>query len=290
MTVLPFSLVLVSIFTHAYWNYLIKSSKNKHAFTGLSKLAEVAIFGVPAIYLLFTTAFRMEFLLLISVAAFITFLNYFFLASSYKYGDLSLVYPVSRSSIIFLPVFAYYFIGESIDHIGVLAVSFILLGTFVMHMEDLSVAGVKTIVKNIGNKGSLYALLAALTVAGYTIWDKLSIAKMEPFLYFYLYTLIVAIFYNLVTFVKFGKDELKKEWKLNRNRIIQVGFFNSFTYILILVALTMSKATYVGGLRQLSIVVGAFLGFKLLGEKVTLPKIVGIVISIIGGSFIYLAN
>ena len=180
-------------------------------------------------------------------------------------------------------------IDERIDAIGVLAILSILLGTFVMHMESLNLAGVKTVIKNVSNKGSLYAILAALTVAGYTLWDKISISKMEPFLYFYLYTLIVAVLYNSVTFIKVSKDEVKKEWNLHSSRIIQVGFFNSFTYILVLTALTMSKATYVGGLRQLSIVVGAFLGYKLLREKLSLPKIVGIMISIIGGSLIYLA-
>ena len=290
MTIFPFCLVIISIFTHAYWNYLIKSSKNKHVFTSLSKLSEILIFAIPAIYFLFTTEFRIEFILLITVAASITFLNYFFLASAYKYGDLSLVYPVSRSSIIFLPLFAYYFIDERIDSIGLLAILSILIGTFVMHMESLTVQGIRTIIKNISNRGSFYAIMAALAVAGYTLWDKISISKMEPFLYFYLYTFIVAILYNSVTFIKFRKDELREEWKLNRSKIIQVGFFNSFTYILILTALTMSKATYVGGLRQLSIVIGAFLGFRFLGEKMTLPKIVGIIISIIGGSLIYLAK
>lgn len=290
MDTLPFALVLISIFTHAYWNYLIKRSQNKHIFTALSKLAEITIFSIPAIYFLMTTAFRVEFLLLIAVAAIITFLNYFFLASAYKYGDLSLVYPVSRSSIIFLPVIAFYFIDERIDLTGLTAILLILIGTFVMHMESLNKRGIQTVLKNVNNKGSLYAILAALTVAGYTLWDKISISKMEPFLYFYLYTFLVAILYNSATFLKFDKKEIKKEWALNRSEILQVGFFNSFTYLLILTALTMSKATYVGGLRQLSIVVGAFLGYQLLGEKLGLPKIVGIAISIVGGSLIYLAK
>lgn len=290
MDTLPFVLVLISIFTHAYWNYLIKRSQNKHAFTALSKLAEVVIFLIPAVYFLTTTGFEIEFLLLISVAASITFLNYFFLASAYKHGDLSLVYPVSRSSIIFLPLIAFYFIDERIDAVGLLAILLILLGTFVMHMESLDGQGMGTILKNVSNKGSIYAIFAALAVAGYTLWDKISISKMEPFLYFYLYTVLVAVLYNTTIFLKFDRVQIKREWNLNRSEITQVGFFNSFTYVLILTALTMSKATYVGGLRQLSIVIGAFLGYKLLGENMTLPKIIGIGISIVGGSLVYLAE
>lgn len=278
MDIYPFALVLISLFSHAYWNYLIKSSENKHIFTGLSKLAEIVIFGIPAIYFLILTDFQVSFFLLVLIASIITFLNYFFLSSAYSYGDLSLVYPVSRSSIIFLPIFAYFFIGERVDAVGLTAIIFILLGTFVMHLDSFNKKGVRKIFVNINNKGSIYALLAALAVAGYTLWDKISISKMEPFLYFYLYTFIIACFYNIFNFSKFSSNEIKGEWKKNKSRIIQVGFFNSFTYILILTALTMSKATYVGGLRQLSIVIGAFLGYKLLGEKLGTPKLTGITI------------
>ncbi|MFY0598338.1 MAG: EamA family transporter [Cyclobacteriaceae bacterium] len=290
MDILPLALVLVSTLTHAYWNYLIKSSRNKHIFTALSKLSEVIIFLIPAVYFLINSEFQIGFIWLVVVAATITFLNYFFLASAYKHGELSLVYPISRSSTIFLPILAFYFIDEKIDEVGATAVLLILLGTFVMHMETQSRGGMRAALRKIKNVGSLYAVLAALTVAGYTLWDKISISKMQPFLYFYMYTFIVAIIYNAFTFMKFDKTEIKREWNINRYKVVQVGFFNSITYIMILIALTMSKVTYVGGLRQLSIVAGAFLGYKLLGEKMSLPKIVGILISLVGGALIYLAE
>lgn len=290
MDKLSFTLVLISIFTHAYWNYLIKSSENKHIFTALSKVVEVVIFGIPAVYFLTVTDFQILFLLLILVASTITFLNYFFLANAYRYGDLSLVYPVSRASIIFLPVFAYFFIGESVDVTGIAAIILILLGTIVIHLDSFDKKGIRNIMYNIRNKGSIYALLAAMAVAGYTLWDKISVTKMEPFLYFYLYTFVIACAYNIFIFSKFSKNDIRNEWNKNKSRIVQVGFFNSFTYILILIALTMSKATYIGGLRQLSIVAGVFLGYKFLGETLSKPKIIGILISVIGGSLIYLAK
>ena len=290
MKTLPFFLVLVSIFSHAYWNYLIKNSENKHIFTAYSKLAEIIIFSIPAIFFFCTSEFSPEFIILIVVASIITFLNYFFLSSAYKYGELSLVYPVSKSSILFLPLLAYFFIGEKIDAIGYIAILLILFGALVMHLDAFNHKGVLSFTKNINNKGSIYALLAALAVAGYTLWDKVSISKMNPFLYFYFYTVIIAVFYNLFVYYRFSPTERNLEWKKNRKNIFKVGFFNSFTYILILSALTMSKATYVGGLRQLSIIIGVFFGYKFLGEKLNTPKIVGIIASLIGGTLIYLAK
>lgn len=287
---LPFALVLVSIFTHAYWNYLIKSSENKHIFTALSKGSETIIFSIPAIYFFSQINFEVFFLFLIFIAAIITFLNYFFLANAYKYGDLSLVYPLSRSSILFLPPLAYLFIGETIDFIGGISILLILMGTIIMHLDSFDKRGLRNFSKNIVNKGSLYALLAAVAVAGYTLWDKISITKMEPFPYFYSYTFLIACFYNIFIYKKYSKSEIQNEWKINKSKIIQVGFFNSFTYILVLTALTMSKVTYVGGLRQLSIVVGAYLGYRLLNENLNKPKIIGILLSLIGGGLIYIAK
>ncbi len=290
MQLLPFTLVLISIFTHAYWNYLTKRSENKHIFTALSKLSEVLIFGAGAIYFLIVIDFKPYFFFLVIVAAIFTFLNYFFLSSAYKYGTLSLVYPISRSSVLFLPIFAYFFIGETINITGILSIGLILLGTFIIHFDSFTKEGIYTIFKNLNNKGTIYAFFAAIAVAGYTVWDKISITEMEPFLYFYMYTFIVACFYNTLIFTKYSKKEIKKEWIKNKSRILQVGFFNSFTYLLILMALAISKATYVGGLRQLSIAVGVFFGYKFLGEKLGTPQIVGILTSLLGGGMIYWAK
>lgn len=290
METLPFLLVLISVFTHAYWNYLVKSSENKHIFIGLSKLIEVVIFAIPAIYFLSITDFKFYFICLVTVAASITFLNYYFLSNAYKHGELSLVYPVSRSSVLFLPFLAFIFIGEKVNMTGIIAVALILIGTFIMHLKSFKKKAFRRIFNCSNNKGTLFALLAALSVACYTLWDKTSIKRIEPFIYFYLYTLMVACFYNLYIFLKCSKKDIQKEWIKKRFKIIQVGFFNSFTYILILIALTSSKATYVGGLRQLSIAVGVFFGYIFLNENLALPKIMGVLISIIGGGLIYFSN
>lgn len=290
MSTIPFILVIISTFTHAYWNYLVKRSENKHIFTALSKLSEIVIFAIPAFYFLSFINFEQGFVFFVVIASFFTFLNYFFLASAYKHGDLSILYPVSRSSILFLPILAFIFIGEKIDGVGVAAIVLILVGTLVMHLDSFDARGIASLKTNLKNRGSFYAIMAALSAAGYTLWNKISVSSIHPFLFFYFYTLCIAILYGVFMVLKFPHEMVRQEWHNNKNRIVQVGFFNSFTSILILLALTMSKATYVGGMRQLSIVVGAFLGYRLLQEKMTAPKIFGILVSILGGFLLYLAK
>lgn len=176
------------------------------------------------------------------------------------------------------------------DTVGWIAAILILLGTIVLHLESFAPDSLKALWKNLKNRSTVYSLMAAFTVAGYTLWGKIAVEKMQPFLYLYLYTLIVAVMYALVIGVRFTKSEIQSEWKERKFKIIQVGFFNSFSYWLTLIALTMSKAAYVGGLRQLSVVAGAFLGYRYLNENIGFPRMVGILLSLAGGALIYFAE
>lgn len=290
MSKLAFALVFLSLFSHAYWNFLVKDSGNKTIFIGLSKLAEVVLFMVPGLYVLLNAPLNTYMMALVGLGALITFFNYLFLAKAYATGDLSLAYPIARSGILFLPFLSWIIIDERINLIGWLAVVLILIGTMIMHLESFATRSWSALWRNCKNISTGYALLAALTVAGYTLLGKIAVGQMEPFLYLYLYTVVIAVMYGFVILIKHTHTEIMMEWQAHRFKIVQVGFFNTFSFLLALVALTMSKATYVGGLRQLSVVVGLFLGYRYLKEHISLPKIIGVLISLIGGALIYFAK
>ena len=227
--------------------------------------------------------FELRYWYFIIIAAFLVFLNYFFLSQSYKQTDLSLAYPVSRSSTLFLPVVAFLSLGETIDRVGWISISLILLGVFFMYADNL-LKQRKELTKN---AGILFALLAALIVACYTVWDKMAVLHIHPFIYFYSYTFLTSLFYGGVLASRFKPHQLKNEWDQKKYAIIAVALLNTFTYLLVLVALSFSKAVYVGALRQISLVVGVFLGWKILDEKVSKMRILG-VLGIIAGSMLTL--
>jgi uncharacterized membrane protein len=57
--------------------------------------------------------------------------------------------------------------------------------------------------------------------------------------------------------------------------------------VLVLVALVDGKVTYIGGIRQLSVVVGVMLAYRFLGERMTKPAVVGLIISLLGSCLFY---
>ncbi len=61
-----------------------------------------------------------------------------------------------------------------------------------------------------------------------------------------------------------------------------MGFLSFFTYLMILFALRMSKVSYVAAVREVSIVLSAYYGIVLLGEKHGKQKLIGAVLITLG--------
>ena len=99
MEISPFVLVIISSFTHAFWNFLTKRAIEKDIFVGLSKITEVAVFFIPFLVLVTRSPFEIvKYWYFIVIAAVFVFLNYVLLSQTYKHIELSLAYPISRSS------------------------------------------------------------------------------------------------------------------------------------------------------------------------------------------------
>ncbi len=280
-------LVLISVGTHAYWNFLLKRAGGGQLFVGLSKIAEVVLLA-PLFLVIGAPDAAAHFQLLWPLAivgALLTLTNYAMLAIAYERGDLSLVYPISRGAVLlFLPVLGFFAFRERIDGAGWVALLAILAGIIVLQLPALdwtSVAGLGRRVSRSAASG--HAMLAALAAAGYTVWDKRAVGRLPAFTYFYSYTVLVGLAYAMYIARRYDRVAIAREWKMHRAAILQVGLLNTITYLLVLVALRTGVSSYVVALRQLSVAVGALLGWRLLGEQLGLPKRIGIAL-LVGGS------
>ena len=277
--------------THGIWNFLAKRAVNKEIFIGLSKIAEAAVFLLPFLFLLVRNGYGDgRWFVFVLVASGFVFLNYFFLSKAYQFADLSVAYPISRSSVLFLPFLAFIFIGEQIDAVGATSILLILSGVLFLQLQTFSRAELRQLTQKLVRPGIIFALLAALMAASYTLWDKVAVSHIQPFLYFYSYTFVTAVFYVIFLNTKFEQPEIKLEWSQRKWGIIAVALLNTFTYLLVLFSLAISKASYVGALRQLSLVVGVMLGWQFLGEKLSKPQMVGVGLLICGSGLIAFAR
>jgi drug/metabolite transporter (DMT)-like permease len=284
MTATAIVLVVLSAATHAYWNFLLKRSGGSQVFVGLSKVGEVVMFAPVFLVLVAPEIARYDGLLTLAVVgAGFVLINYVCLAWAYKHGDLSFVYPLARGSILlFLPLLAYVTIGERVSGVGLLALALIVGGIVALQLPALEWRALAMLGPRLRSPATVFALLAALAAACYTLWDKRAVQRVPAFAYIYVYTAIAAAAYGGFIWRQYPAADVRHQWRTQRGAILQVGFFNITSYLLVLVALRTGTSSYVIALRQLSIAVGVALGALLLREQISTPKRVGVALIVAG--------
>ena len=284
MTATAILLVVFSAATHAYWNFLLKRAGGTQLFVGLSKVGEVVMFAPVFLVLVAPHVRQYDGLLFLAlVGATFVLANYVCLAWAYSHGDLSFVYPVARGSILlFLPILAFVTVGERVSLVGALAMGLIVCGIIALQLRALQWRELASLGSHLRSPATMFALLAAFSAACYTIWDKRAVQRVPAFAYIYLYTAITAIAYVAFIWRRYPRDQIAAEWRLNRSAIVQVGFFNITSYLLVLFALRTGTSSYVIALRQLSIAVGVALGALLLREHISWPKRLGVGLIVVG--------
>ncbi|MEO7456754.1 MAG: EamA family transporter [Gemmatimonadaceae bacterium] len=284
MDIATIALVLASSATHAYWNFLIKRSAGGSTFIGLSKVVEVVVFA-PAF--LWWSAAGSGVLIgawwIVVGGAMLALLNYVALAKAYETGDLSVVYPVARgATLLFLPALGFVVFGEHISAMGWLGIGSVMAGIAVIRLPAFSSAAVRGFAHMLRSRSIAFALIAAAATAGYTVWDKNAVQTLPTFTYFYSYTAMTAVLYLAYLSRRVPRGALTTEWREKKWPIIQVGVLNTVSYLLVLIALRSGTSSYVLALRQLSIGIGVFLGWRLLREDLALPKRVGVGLLVAG--------
>jgi drug/metabolite transporter (DMT)-like permease len=274
VTVETFLLVALSALTHAYWNFLLKRTGGSQTVVALSKVVEAALFIPLLLFGITPGAWGVfDLWMLPVVGAALVLLNYVLLAAAYTRGDLSVIYPVVRGSmLVFLPPLAFVTLGERLSLLGWLAIGSILFGICILQFWGRAIG------RALISPATVLALAAGFVAAGYTIWDKRAVQQMAPLTYFGAYTIVLGVAY--LAFL--GKSDWQSSWRRDRWNIVQIGLFNSGSYLLTLAALKTGGASHVIAVRQLSIAIGALLGWKWLGEALPAARIVGVLMIVCG--------
>jgi uncharacterized membrane protein len=210
----------------------------------------------------------------IVVAAMLALANYAALTAAYRRADLSLVYPVARGGVfLFLPLLGFIVFDERLDALGWSALALIVGGILLLPLPafDRSSLGA---MGHLRERFMVFALMAAAATAGYTVWDKYAVGRLDLILYFYGYTLLLAIWFSGVL-ARTPRSEIREQVRKHPVAIAMIGLLNAGSYMLVLMALRTEMATQVLAVRQLSIPIGVLLGWQLLQEQLTAPRVVG---------------
>ncbi len=200
------------------------------------------------------------------------------LQKGYREGDLSLVYPLARGTgPTIATLVAILFLGERPSALALLGAFLVAAGVFFLSGGSGGFRGSR-------KRGVGYGLLTGIIIAAYTLWDKYAVSTLmiPPLLQDYCTNLGRVIMLAPVAFRKWG--DVRKEWRIHRKEAIGVGLLCPLSYIMVLTALVSAPVSYIAPAREVSILIAAVMGSRLLAEediRRRLPAAVAIVVGVI---------
>lgn len=255
-------LILVSAFLHAAVNILTKRANDKYAMRLLIGVFS-AIMVTPFLFFVPLPQGRAVWLLLLTAAVHAVY--ELFVVKSYESSAFSAVYPVARGTgPLFTALGAILLLGEPAPVVEIAGILMISGGVIALGLSHRQTEGAGT--------GLLYALATGLTIGCYTVIDASGVRSVEnPFSY----VLWFFVAYGAAVLVTApgirGRAvvvEARRQWRLG----ILLGLLALGTYGLAMLAYRFGATAKLAALRETSVLFGAAMAARFLGERMNGPR------------------
>lgn len=276
MPFLAILLLFVSAAMHTSWNLLLKQSEDRFPATwwttvvgGVFSLSILLIVGLPP---------RQVWPLAI-LSGFLEAVYFLLLTSAYNSQDFSLVYPIARGTAPgLLALWSVLFLGEKPTLAGAVGLAMIIGGLMILGSTSL----LNNKLEKMPTTGILFALATALIISFYTVVDGTAVRLSPALRYGLLIFTFTPIFVSPFVLRTYGWPRLANAWNQGHKRFLVIGTIGTVAYLIALVAYSFAPLSYSGAIREVSVVMGAFAGWKFLGEKMGAWRLLGAAV-IFGG-------
>jgi drug/metabolite transporter (DMT)-like permease len=262
MTLAALGLVLLAALTHASWNIYAKVAAESRHFVWLFSAGSVLIYGpvVIAVLIVERPEFEMRHWLALAATSVLHLLYSLSLQTGYRHSDLSVVYPIARGTGPLLS-----FIGAALL-LGETPTAQSVAGMILIVGGILLVAGIIGHHRRAPGVGVFYGLLTGVLIAAYTLNDgwAVKVLLISPFVVDFTGNL----FRMVVLAPRAWRDRagVALEARKFRRAVIVVSVLGPLGYILVLFAMRLAPVSHVAPARELSTLVGAWFGSRLLRE------------------------
>tara|TARA_B110000259_G_C14003975_1_gene397319 strand:+ start:1161 stop:2003 length:843 start_codon:yes stop_codon:yes gene_type:complete len=264
-----FLLVLFSAILHAMWNSMASKYKNKNVSIAAIVYGHVPACIVAVIILPMPSAESFPYIIL-SALIHQGYQN--FLLTAYQTGKFTTVYPVARGfGPLVATVISIIFFGVYLKIFTLLSILLISAGVIFIGLFSRSV---------LKNYKILYTSLATgLFIGIYSVVDgygaRLSMSAISYMSWVFIFS---ALFFPIALKFRKQKNILRKTLTEGRFIFWIGGFFSYIAYVITVWAFTKAPIPMVSALRESSIIFAIFIGYFYLKEKISLYKILSILL------------
>jgi drug/metabolite transporter (DMT)-like permease len=269
---LVFVLVAGAAVLHVTWNVLLKTAGDPLRAAAVGMATAAAVICPVALVIWLATgqpAMSTETLALAVVSGALEALYFAFLASAYRRGDLSLVYPLARGSAPLLAVaIGVVLLKERLGLVGYAGVAALLVGLLALQRpwRFLQASG-----RESGGAAG-FALLTGITIASYSAVDRVGVRGTTPWIYAGLiWASCTVLLWSYVWVYRRRRAPATATFSTEPDPFSsrRAGFGGLMTlgaYLLILGAFTVAPLTAVAPLRESAIVLASGWGTFRLRE------------------------
>lgn len=289
MTAFALALVLAAAFLHATWNFCAKRAGGGLPFVWLVGVVICACY-LPVLTIYWTwkspAPLSPAQLAWIGGSGVLKAAYALVLQRAYRSGEFSLIYPLARGTGPLLATLAAIaLLGERPTPLAIAGASIIILAVFVLtggtrlgrailHAPPQprlpNQAHVLEFPPTPGRHPLRlplsYGLASGVLIAAYTIWDRQGVHRhaIPPVLYDAGTSFCVLAL--LSPFVISRWPEARRHWREHKRYVVGTALLSPLAYVLVLSAMTFTPVSYVAPAREVSIVIGAFIGARYLKE------------------------
>lgn len=254
---------------HALWNLLVKRSRHKTVFIWWMFVASGGLFTISLPFI--PEQFHLpdlQTLLMIFIGAVCFVLYHLLNGRAYRGGgDLSVIYPLCQTSMIYVPIWGMTLLGEKLSATGVCGILLVIFGTYSIQLQRLSLGEMLRPFSNLRSPSVRDALAAGFIYSIGSIAEKTGVRNYSP-LYF-TYILVLTMFFLMSINMFRPKyramigEELRERWPL----IVCSGPVMMASFLTFRYGLNLSPVSYAVPVRQVSIVIGVVIGILFLRES-----------------------
>ena len=274
-TSIVFLLILFAALCHAGWSTIVKHH-NSFSIMGMTCIVEIIVF-TPLVFFVPFPPLEIWYFIIASVI-----LHGFYrlgVIYSYKFGDLSFVYPIARGgSSLLIAILTLIVLQEYISLLGFAGILTICIGIFLISYSKNHKFNLNAFI---------LALCTALLITIYTIVDGMGVRLSEN-KFSYLCWLLLLNGVPLLLISIFSKEKLLSN--LNRkiiSRGIPAGILAILSYGIVVWSMQYLEIAYVSSIRETSIVLATLMGFFILNEKKAKERMLPAVLVVIGITIVY---
>ncbi len=193
-----------------------------------------------------------------------------FLAKAYSIGDFSLVYPVARGGGAMLAAIGgVVLLHDSLSFISALGIAVVCVGL-------IGLAG------RIDMPSLTPALIVAVTIGVYSVSDAQGNRTTHSLLYALATHIGTAASTTAYALVQGRATEMKRILVARRRRLSLAGLASTITYAMVQYAFRLAPVGHVTALRECSVLIAAFAGWKTFGEKAGRRRIAAACVVLVG--------